>query len=89
MSYGLIAFVGVLLLLFILFKLFGWSIKLFFRMLINALIGAVILIVFNFVFADIFNLEVFKIGINWITAIVTGVLGVPGVILLLILKLLL
>lgn len=89
MSYGLIAFIGVLLLLFILFKLFGWSIKLFFRMLINALIGAVMLIVFNFVFADIFNLEVFRIGINWITAIVTGVLGVPGVILLLILKLLL
>ncbi len=89
MSYGLIAFIGVLLLLFILFKLFGWSIKLFFRMLINAIIGAVMLIVFNFVFADIFNLEVFRIGINWITAIVTGVLGVPGVILLLILKLLL
>lgn len=89
MSYSLIAFIGILLLLFILFKLFGWSIKLFFRMLINAIIGAVMLIVFDFVFADIFNLEIFRIGINWITAIVTGVLGVPGVILLLILKLLL
>lgn len=88
MFYGIIAFIGILLFLFILFRIFGWSIKLFFRMLINAVAGALTLIVFNFIFADIFSLNVFRIDINWITAIFTGVLGVPGVILLLIIKLL-
>ena len=51
------------------------------------MIGAVILFIFNYVFAGLFNLAIFEIPINWLTALVTGVLGVPGVIILFIIHL--
>lgn len=85
---SLIIFIAVLFVLFIVFKIFHWSLKLFFKFLLNALIGAVILIIFNFVFAGLFHWKFFFIDINWITALVTGILGVPGVVILLVIKLL-
>lgn len=47
--------------------------------LINSLIGAAILYILN-----MFGL---KIEINWFTSIIVGALGIPGVVLLVILKL--
>ena len=47
--------------------------------LFNSLVGAAILYVLN-----LFGL---KIQINWITSIIVGFLGIPGVVLLVILKL--
>ena len=83
---GIIVFVGVLLVLYLVFKVLKLSIKLFVKLLINALIGAVLLFVFNFVFASLLHMQVFYIPINWITTTVTGLLGVPGVLLLLLFK---
>ena len=56
-----------------------------FRFLIHACMGYAALFIFNFVGAwfDI------SLGLNWINAAVTGLLGVPGVILLLLVKYLL
>ncbi len=85
---GIITFIIVIMVTFVLFKLFNWSIKIFFKLLINALIGIVILLIFNFIFAGILSLGMFAIPITWVTALVTGILGVPGVILLLIIQLL-
>ena len=85
---SLIIFVAVLFVIFIVFKIFHLSLKLFFKLLLNALIGAALLIIFNYVFAGIFNWEFFAISINWVTALVTGILGIPGVIILLVIKLL-
>lgn len=84
---SLFIFIAVLFVIFIVFKIFHLSLKLFFKLLLNALIGAVILFIFNFIFAGIFNWEFFAININWLTALVTGILGVPGVIILLIIRL--
>lgn len=81
---GLIIFIAVLFAIFIAFKLFGWSIKLFFKLLINALIGAAMIFVFNYVFAGLLNLKAFYIDINWLTSLVTGIFGIPGVIVLLV-----
>ena len=84
---SLFIFIAVLFVIFIVFKIFHLSLKLFFKLLLNAIIGAVILVIFNFIFAGIFNWEFFAININWLTALVTGILGVPGVIILLIIRL--
>lgn len=69
-------------LLVLLFKLLGkplcWLAKLF----INALLGFVALFLFNF-FGDFVGLS---LGLNWFNAIVAGVLGVPGIVLLLLIK---
>ncbi|MCH5278470.1 MAG: pro-sigmaK processing inhibitor BofA family protein [Christensenellaceae bacterium] len=81
---GLITFIAVLFVIFIAFKLFGWSIKIFFKLLINALIGAAMIFVFNYVFAGLLNLKAFYIDINWLTSLVTGIFGIPGVIVLLV-----
>ena len=51
----------------------------------NAIIGGVFLFLFNIV-GSIFNLS---LEINPLNAIIVGFLGVPGVILLLVLKLIL
>jgi len=70
--------------LVLLFKLLKRPIKIIFKLLLNTLLGFVILIIFNFLggFVD------FSLDINFISAAVTGILGLPGVILLVLLKLL-
>jgi inhibitor of the pro-sigma K processing machinery len=65
----------VWLLLKLLKKPIKWAIKL----LLNALSGFIFLMIFNF-FGGIVGLHV---PITWLSAIVTGILGVPGVVLLL------
>lgn len=49
------------------------------KVLINSFVGAIVLFVLN--------LLGFGIPINWFTSIVVGALGVPGIVILVILKL--
>lgn len=60
------------------FKLVG-------RFIINALIGGLLIIIFNF-FSPFTGIN---IGVNEITALIVGILGVPGFIAILIIKLIL
>lgn len=83
---GALIIIAIIAVVYIIFKVFDISIKLFIKFLINALIGAVLLFICNYVFAQL-HLDNFTIPINWITAIVTGVLGVPGVLLILLYRL--
>ena len=68
--------------------LVGWillvPLKFVFKLIFNGLIGGIVLLIINLIggFAGI------HIGVNPITALVTGVLGVPGVALLLVLQVL-
>ncbi|MBL4937517.1 pro-sigmaK processing inhibitor BofA family protein [Clostridium sp. YIM B02515] len=71
--------------LFLVVKLFSWPIKILFKLIANAVLGVILLVIVNFI-GGYFN---FFIGINWITALVAGFFGVPGVIFLIIFKLLL
>jgi len=71
-----------LLLLRLLFALLKMPLKLAFKLLIHAALGFVFLWIFNFVGAWI---DV-SLGLNWVNAAVTGILGIPGVILLLLIK---
>lgn len=88
MTPQILTFVLVLAAIFLVFKLFHFSLKIFFKLLINALIGAALLFVFNFVFAGLLNLSFFFIDITWLTALITGIFGVPGVVVMLIIGLL-
>ena len=56
-----------------------------FKLIIHAVMGYIALFIFNFVGAWVG----LSLGLNWLNAIVTGVLGIPGVILLLLIKYLL
>lgn len=69
------AAIGIVL-LYIIIKLFKWPIKI----LLNGVIGVVLLYVTNIVGGYLG----FTIGINAITALIAGFLGVPGVLFLII-----
>ena len=78
-GYFLIAILG----LYILVKVFSWPIRIFFKLLVNAVLGALLLVIVNFVG----NYFEFYIGINAVTALIAGFFGIPGVIFLVVFKL--
>lgn len=79
MEWGFILpFVGAVLVLFIILKLLALPMKLIIKLLVNGVIGGVIIWIINLIGAN-FG---FLLPINWISAIVVGILGIPGVILL-------
>lgn len=71
--------------LILLFQLLKAPLKILLKILLNGLMGFVILFVVNWLggFVGV------SLGINWVNALVAGILGVPGVVLLLLLKYLL
>ncbi len=77
----LIAVIAIVLIL----KLLTAPIRFAAKMLINALVGFVVLFLLNFA-GSIVGLS---LGINWFNALVVGIFGAPGVVLLLLLKYLL
>lgn len=77
----IIAVIAVVLVL----KLLTAPIRFAGKMLINALVGFVILFLLNFAGAALG----ISLGINWFNAIIVGIFGAPGVVLLLLIKYLL
>lgn len=73
---------AALLILILLVKLFRKPMKLVFKFLLNTILGFVALILINFVGSFIG----ISIGVNWLNAAIVGILGLPGVALLLILQ---
>ena len=78
----LLTYAGAIFLLFLLGKIFLWPIKMILKLAVSSIIGGVLILLLNLA-AGLFGLVL--IPLNLITALVAGVLGVPGVILLLIL----
>ncbi len=75
-----------IILLFLMIRLLKWPIKI----LINGIIGVVILYLANFIIADLSLVGInvnFSLAINPITALIAGFFGVPGVIVLIIIRL--
>ena len=70
---------------FLILKLLTAPIRFAGKMLINALVGFVVLFLLNFAG----SLVGLSLGINWFNALVVGIFGAPGVVLLLLLKYLL
>ncbi len=70
------------LLLWLIIKIFATPIKWALKLLLNAVLGFVMLFVFNFLGGFIG----LSITVGWLSAIVAGVLGIPGIILLLLIE---
>ena len=79
----LITFVVCIIAIFILGKIFAWPLKGTIKLIGNSIIGGIIIFLINVVGAN-FN---FHMGLNIGTALVVGILGIPGAVLLIILTL--
>ena len=79
----LITFVVCIIAIFILGKIFAWPLKGIVKLIANSIIGGVIIFIINLIGA---NLN-FHVGLNIGTALVVGILGIPGAVLLIILTL--
>lgn len=80
----LLALAAVVLSIVILVRILAAPIKLVFKLLLNALCGFLLLIVVNII-SGFFD---FSIEINLINTLIAGCFGIPGALLLVLLKLL-
>ena len=77
---GSLVILGVILAAWVLLKLFKVSFKIIWKLLVNALIGGLVLFVLNFI-------PGVNMPINWLTTILTGLFGVPAVLVIFIVSL--
>ncbi|MGG7165714.1 pro-sigmaK processing inhibitor BofA family protein [Clostridium ihumii] len=75
-----IIFIFAVLGLIVLGKLLAWPLKILIKLVINALAGGILLLLVNFVGGP-FGIS---IAINAVTALIAGLLGLPGVVFLII-----
>ena len=81
---SIMAFIACLFFLFIFGKIFIVPLKIILRFMLNSLLGGVIVYIIN-IMGELIN---FHIGLNIITSIIVGLLGIPGAILIIAVKLL-
>lgn len=79
----LLTYAGAIILIFLVGKIFLWPLKLILKLAANSLIAGAAIVLINTVFAGM------GIGIplNVMNALVAGILGVPGLVMLLIFSL--
>ena len=77
---GILVILGVILAAWVLLKLFKVSFKIIWKLLVNALIGGLVLFVLNFI-------PGVNMPINWLSTILTGLFGVPAVLVIFIVSL--
>lgn len=80
---SIIAYMACIFFLFIFGKLFIVPLRIIFKLIINSVLGGLIIFIINFI-GSFFN---FHIGLNLVTSIFVGFLGVPGAIVIVIIKL--
>ncbi len=82
---SIIIFLACICILFIICKIFIVPIKWIMRLIFNSILGALIIYAINLI-GSIWG---FHIGLNILTAVVVGILGIPGAICLIVITLLL
>lgn len=75
-------FIICIILLFVLGKIFIWPLKKILKLILNSIFGGILIYIINIIGMN-FG---FHIGLNILTAIIVGILGIPGAILLVFLK---
>lgn len=80
----ILAYSAGIMLIFMISWIFVKPLKFLGRLILNSLLGALFLIIFNY-FSKYTGIY---IGVNEVTALILGVLGIPGFIALLVVKLL-
>ena len=74
-----LTYVGAIILIFLIGKIFVWPLKLILKLIVSSIIGGAFLLLINLL-AGIWGLVL--IPLNIMTAVIVGILGLPGVILL-------
>lgn len=77
---NIIMLIAVVVIFIVILKLIFGPLKKILGFLINSVIGAILLLIVNY-FGASFGITV---GINLLTAMIAGILGIPGVVLLII-----
>jgi inhibitor of the pro-sigma K processing machinery len=81
-NYTFLVYIGCIIMIFIVGKIFIFPLKKIVKLIANSIIGGMLIYIINIVGSS-FN---FHIGLNWWTILCSGILGVPGVILVVLLK---
>ncbi len=76
-----LTYVGAIVLIFLVGKIFLWPLKIVLKLAASSLVGGLAILLINWLGAGFGVL----IPLNLISAVIVGVLGIPGVVLLLIL----
>lgn len=84
MEINILAYLTCICLIFIFGRIFIVPIKKILKLIINSVLGGIVIFLINIVGAN-FG---FHIGLNLVTSILIGILGIPGVVCLIIVKLL-
>ena len=79
-----LTYAGAIILLFIFGKLFLWPLKIILKLAVNSLIGGAAILLITIIGAEIGII----IPLNMLNALIVGVLGLPGAILLIVLTIL-
>lgn len=79
---SIIVYIACIIFLFLIGKFFVLPLKSIAKIIGNSILGGILIFVINAI-GSIWN---FHIGLNIGTAITTGILGIPGVVLLIFLK---
>lgn len=83
MDNTIIVYLACICFLFIFGRIFILPLKSILKLVLNSILGGVIIVIINLV-GEMFA---FHIGLNYITIVLIGILGVPGAILLTALRL--
>ena len=81
---SIIAFIACIFFIFIVGKIFILPLKTILKFILNSVVGGIIIFIINLI-CGLWN---FHIGLNIFTSIIVGILGVPGTILVIMIKLL-
>lgn len=82
---SIIAYIACIFFLFIFGRIFIVPIKTILKLVINSILGGISIFLINII-GSFFN---FHIGLNLVTSIFVGILGIPGAIVIIIIKLIL
>lgn len=77
-----LSFLVALIILYIVLKVIAAPVKIIIKLMINAFVGGVVLFLINLVGAS-FGLV---LDITWLTSLIVGIFGVPGVVLVILLQ---
>lgn len=72
-----VIFAGAIIGILVIVKLLAWPVKKIIKLMLNVVIGIALLYLFNMFGATWFGI---LLPINWITALIVGILGIPGFI---------
>jgi inhibitor of the pro-sigma K processing machinery len=82
LNFILALFFGIIV-IYLLARVLYFPLRVFFRFLLNTVAGGLLLVIFNYFGGAFLGLH---IGLNIITALVVGAMGIPGIVLLLVLQ---